>query len=197
MEKWFLDNKYKRIYDQLCERAINRIAVGYTEKHHVLPKSLGGTKGDNLVRLTGREHYIAHMCLMRCTVGAAKRKMVYAAGWMMWGRHHDFHISSRMYESMRRAMAQTTSEMNRGRIPTIATHGGYWQRKKGSHLSLETREKMIQAQRCRRQQEPVQVRQQIGDKLRGIVRSKETRQKMSDAQMGNTKRLGKKLEHHG
>jgi len=72
---------YKRIYEELIEyRKSNPITVGYREKHHIIPRSLGGTDDiQNLVSLTGREHYIAHLLLARfhkCI------KMTYAL-WMM------------------------------------------------------------------------------------------------------------------
>ena len=56
------NNKYQKWYDQLIGRARNRTIEGYVERHHIVPKSLGGTneKG-NLVALTAREHWIAHM----------------------------------------------------------------------------------------------------------------------------------------
>ena len=34
--------------------------------HHILPKSMGGTSKDNLIKLTYREHYIAHLILWKC-----------------------------------------------------------------------------------------------------------------------------------
>ena len=40
--------------------------IEYTEKHHIIPKCLGGTNiPDNIVILTGREHYIAHGILVK------------------------------------------------------------------------------------------------------------------------------------
>ena len=56
---------YYKIYNQLIERAKQRKSVeGYTEIHHIIPRSEGGTdKSDNLVKLTGREHFIAHKLL--------------------------------------------------------------------------------------------------------------------------------------
>lgn len=56
---------YYKIYNQLIERAKERKSVeGYTEIHHIIPRSEGGTdKSDNLVELTGREHFIAHKLL--------------------------------------------------------------------------------------------------------------------------------------
>ena len=56
---------YYKIYNQLIERAKQRKSVqGYTEIHHIIPKSEGGTNESfNLVELTGREHFIAHKLL--------------------------------------------------------------------------------------------------------------------------------------
>jgi hypothetical protein len=57
--------KYEKIYKQLIDkRKLNPIVKGYKERHHILPKSLGGldTK-ENIVTLTGREHWVAHLLL--------------------------------------------------------------------------------------------------------------------------------------
>ena len=51
----------------LIERAQERVLLkGYYEKHHILPKCMGGldTK-DNLVYLTAKEHFICHKLLVR------------------------------------------------------------------------------------------------------------------------------------
>jgi len=57
---------YGAIYDKLMGRARGRLRHGYMERHHVLPKCMGGTnRKDNLVYLTGREHFIAHKLLVR------------------------------------------------------------------------------------------------------------------------------------
>lgn len=62
----FKDNKYTKTYNEIIAKArLRRIQVGYTEKHHVIPKSLGGRNGHNLVRLTVREHFICHWLLIR------------------------------------------------------------------------------------------------------------------------------------
>lgn len=55
---------YKRIYNELIYRGKVRILEGYKEKHHILPKCLGGKDNkENLVELTAREHFIAHQLL--------------------------------------------------------------------------------------------------------------------------------------
>ena len=49
------------------------------ETHHILPKSLGGSDSpDNLVVLTPREHFFAHLLLTRINNGTNKAKMIHA-----------------------------------------------------------------------------------------------------------------------
>lgn len=53
---------YSKIYDDLINRAIPRgldksKVIGYYEKHHILPKCLGGKdESENYVLLTFKEH---------------------------------------------------------------------------------------------------------------------------------------------
>lgn len=59
---------YKKHYDLLIETRKNRILSDSLiyEKHHIIPKSLGGSnKRENLILLTPREHFIAHWLLWR------------------------------------------------------------------------------------------------------------------------------------
>ena len=101
---------YQKIYDQLIARAkTNRNLLEYTEKHHVIPKSLGGDdSADNLVILTAREHFMAHLLLARILGG----NMIHAAHMMSnMGRY-----SNRTYSSLRRQHADRMSELLTGRI---------------------------------------------------------------------------------
>jgi len=57
---------YQRIYDTIIGRGKNRILEGYKEKHHIVPRCLGGTDDTkNLVDLTAEEHYVAHQLLVK------------------------------------------------------------------------------------------------------------------------------------
>ena len=57
---------YTHVYSQLIQRALRREVAGYTEKHHIIPRCMGGTNAaENIVRLTAREHFIAHRLLTR------------------------------------------------------------------------------------------------------------------------------------
>jgi hypothetical protein len=57
---------YQRIYNQIIERAKSRQLSEYIEKHHIIPKCMGGSnKKENIVELTAREHFIVHWLLSR------------------------------------------------------------------------------------------------------------------------------------
>lgn len=58
---------YKAVYDKLMQKARSRGGVaGYSEKHHVVPRCLGGSNSkDNLVVLTAEEHFLAHQLLVK------------------------------------------------------------------------------------------------------------------------------------
>jgi len=53
-------------YNRLIDRARTRLLEGYCERHHIVPKCMDGTdESTNIVRLTAREHYIAHQLLVK------------------------------------------------------------------------------------------------------------------------------------
>jgi len=57
---------YEKIYANLINRAKNRELQGYVEKHHIVPKCLGGDDSvENLAILTPEEHYLAHQLLVK------------------------------------------------------------------------------------------------------------------------------------
>lgn len=58
---------YSKIYEQLVQKAKARNLQGiYVEKHHIVPKCLGGTDSiKNIVKLTAEEHFVAHQLLIR------------------------------------------------------------------------------------------------------------------------------------
>ena len=62
----FKDNKYTKCYFKLIETAKVRMLDGYTERHHIIPRCLGGSNDQtNLVDLTAREHFICHLLLTK------------------------------------------------------------------------------------------------------------------------------------
>lgn len=110
----FIENKYYKWYIELIEfrMAVKPHPNFYTETHHIIPKSMGGTnKHINLVKLTAREHFIAHLCLSRCTTGRARYKMVKAfqAMNMRSQSTHERYINSRIYEYIRNELSINAS----------------------------------------------------------------------------------------
>jgi hypothetical protein len=75
---------YEKIHDSLIQRAkirnwTRKSAPCYVEKHHIVPKSLGGTNTEeNLVFLTAKEHYLVHLLMTKFYTGDAHSKMLHA-----------------------------------------------------------------------------------------------------------------------
>lgn len=77
----FIDNKYRKWYMAIISKALRRNNVGYVEKHHIIPSSLGGTDDKtNLVKLTAREHFVCHLLLTKFTSGKELYTMRHAVG---------------------------------------------------------------------------------------------------------------------
>ena len=102
----FINNKYTTWYNSLINKAKDRIISGYTEKHHIIPSSLGGTTdNDNIVKLTAREHFICHLLLTKMTIGNARYKMNFALHMLSNANNIGngrYIPSSRMYDLARR-----------------------------------------------------------------------------------------------
>ena len=94
---------YQAHYDRLVQRARERVLDGYVERHHVLPKCMGGTDDtENIVQLTAAEHFVAHqlLCKMRPEVKGLAFAVV-----VMCGNPHGAR-SNKLYAWLRaRAMA--------------------------------------------------------------------------------------------
>lgn len=61
------------------KRAKGRKLTVYCERHHIKPRSFGGSdKPNNIVILTFREHFLAHWLLTKFVKGVEKRGMCYA-----------------------------------------------------------------------------------------------------------------------
>lgn len=66
----------------------------YYEKHHAMPKSMGGGKGENLILLTAKEHYVAHHLLWKI---CGNKEMALAFKKMKGNNR----INSKDYETMK------------------------------------------------------------------------------------------------
>lgn len=100
---------YKKIYNNLIEKAQNRILDSdtYFETHHIVPKCLGGTDDkDNLVKLTAEEHYLAHQLLIK--IHPSHNGLSYAAIRMTIGKNSN-RYNNKLYGWIRRKAAIDSS----------------------------------------------------------------------------------------
>lgn len=109
----FLQNKYTSWYFAIIDKAKERITEGYTEKHHIIPRTLGG-KNDksNIVVLTAREHFVCHLLLTKMLTDDNRHKMVYALHMLSNASnklHQRYIPSSKLYEYERKIFSETHS----------------------------------------------------------------------------------------
>jgi hypothetical protein len=95
-------NKYKNWYDRITSDAQSRTTTEYTETHHILPRSLGGTDDkSNLTKLTAREHFICHWLLIK----------IYPAGEEHWKMLNAFRMMRAENPRQQRYKAKITSRV--------------------------------------------------------------------------------------
>jgi hypothetical protein len=94
---------YLKVYCNLIRKTENRtLPNGYTEKHHIFPKSIYGNN-NRIVVLTAREHYIAHallerICIKRYGIENWKTKKMIYAFWAMNNQCQKRYKNSVLYE---------------------------------------------------------------------------------------------------
>lgn len=150
---------YTKVYNQLMERAKGRKPEkgGYYESHHIIPKCMGGSNDkDNKVKLTYREHFIAHWLLHReyptnKSLAAAFHIMAYGSSWRQARKEKgDFFPSSRQLEEAKMAKVmqrrgtkhsqETRRKMSERAKEFARKNGG--PANKGYKMSNEAKEKM-------------------------------------------------------
>jgi len=179
-----LTNKYSKTYFAITSNAKQRITEGYTELHHIVPQSMGGSNDkENLVELTAREHFICHWLLIKMTEGEDRSKMLYALNGMKaenrYQQRYHTQITARVYEKYRIEHAENHSKRMKGRPA--------WN--KGIKLEGEELEQHRERTRNRKI-DP--VKQALGQqkriqKILGQKRTDETKNLMSIAKKGKPK----------
>jgi hypothetical protein len=100
---------YSKHYDQLISRAKDRVLNEYYERHHIIPRCLGGSdEKSNFVKLTAREHFIAHLLLHKMHPNNGK---LLCAVVMMCCGQEERKVSNRLYGWMRSKHSAVMSEM--------------------------------------------------------------------------------------
>lgn len=124
---------YEKIYRDLISSRKNRqiLESEYYETHHIIPKALGGTNdASNLIKLTAREHFLAHWLLYRIhrTQATAFAFYIMAKG-IKSNKSNSFIFSSIAYSEAKKAKRKYVQILN-------SKH------KKGKQLSPKTKQKI-------------------------------------------------------
>jgi hypothetical protein len=171
---------YQRIHDAIIDRARNRKLQGYRERHHVIPRCLGGTDDkSNLVELTAREHFIVHKLLVE--IYPDVHKLVYAY-WMMCNNQgskkmsRNYKVSSRNYEYARKLFSETSSKYQLGKTLTD-------DHKKALSVAAKTRKTRTPIKHSD------ETKQKLSSIWKGTTRSAEDRKKISDGQRGKKHKI--------
>lgn len=144
---------YQKHYDRLIDRARYRIIEGYTERHHIIPKCMGGTNiPENIVKLTPEEHFVAHQLLIK--IFPEEMKLAFAAH-MMCKSPHNHRSNNKMYGWLRRRVMLACSQA---------------QRKKRKKETAPRKKRIITEEHKRN----------ISEGLRGRVHSEETKRKIKE-----------------
>lgn len=92
-------------------RGRDRILNSYGERHHVIPKCVGGNDlEDNIVKLTYREHFICHWLLIK--IYPENKKLLYAFTFMAYGKRNTLKLfvpSSRVLEKKKILLIESYS----------------------------------------------------------------------------------------
>jgi hypothetical protein len=192
----FLQNKYRKWYLELTSKSGRELSC-YTEKHHIIPKSLGGNDDkSNIVILTAKEHYIAHLLLTKITSGVNRHKMIHA--FIMMSQCKDpqqeriLKINSSLYNSLKEQSISLKkqfkhSEEAKNRIREYQTG-------KPKEKFSETHKKNLSESLkgntawnkgavglCSHSDE---TKKKMSDSHKGKIKSESTRQKLRDAHKG-------------
>ena len=188
---------YKKVYDALMEKRRSNPVPNdeYGERHHIVHRSEGGTDdAENLVRLTAREHYIAHLLLAKIYNDF---KMICALHMMRTMKNEttkrEFKVNSRLYNSLKIRRSKMMSERMKGHPVSEKTrllaaermrriNKGKTPWNKGKSQSDEVKAKLRKAN-LGKKRSPESI-EKFRKSMMGHAVSDETRRKLSEIHKG-------------
>lgn len=183
---------YKRVHDLIIEKAKTRVLEGYSELHHIIPKSMGGSnKKDNLVRLAAKEHFLIHRLL---TLIYPDSNSIAYAYWAMCGglknkyTKQRYSPSAKAYEDAKNKM----SEYNKKRL----TEYNIWNGKKHSEESKLKQSTSAKNRNINLENEKIR-RAGISKTMKELPRTEEWNRNISEAKKGSKNPMyGKTGKNH-
>jgi hypothetical protein len=177
-----MSNHHLDRYHNFIDSLRNQVVGGYCEKHHILPRSLGGSDdASNLILLTSRQHYLAHWMLWKAYGGAMAVAFDYMNGIKRYGKR----LPSRVVAALKADVSKRISE----RPVSEETRKKQSQAKLGKKLSAEHVEKVRLAVLGRKMgpefaAKVSEAKRGRGNGRNGCSMSEETKQRIGDAQRG-------------
>lgn len=111
---------YQSVYDKLVHNAKSRNQTfEYSERHHIVPKSMGGSDdSDNLVVLSGREHFIAHKLLAKIHGGPMAFSFMMMCNTSVnehgvtryYVKSYDYELAKKLYALSRKGVPMTDEQ---------------------------------------------------------------------------------------
>ena len=103
---------YQKIYESIITKAENRSLEDYKEKHHIIPKCLGGVNDKkNIAILTAKEHFICHRLLVEIYPTNNKLRFALWAMTTLRGKYlkRRYKPSARVYERLKKEFSKRNS----------------------------------------------------------------------------------------
>ena len=100
-------------YEEFIQNILNtrgRFACGeeYHERHHIVPRCMGGTNNENnLIDLYAKEHFEAHRLL--AVENPCNSNLVYAWNMMRNSKNKDYEITAEEYEEVKKVLSSAAS----------------------------------------------------------------------------------------
>ena len=166
----------------------SQVIDGYSEKHHIIPKSMGGTDArSNLIALTPRQHFVAHWMLWKAYGGSMGRAFFMMSNFGKYGK-----VNSRTYAMARADYSEQVSIQITGKVmPPISEETRQKMSKSavGRKVSDATKAKISAFQKgCKHDadfgRKVSEAKKGIATRGTGWQQSQETRNKIGQAQIG-------------
>lgn len=107
---------YQKHYNQLIQKAISHPYNGYTEIHHILPRCMGGDNSKtNLVKLSAKQHFVAHHLLFKIYGGSKLANAWYSMCRVGRGQEERL-VNARLFEWAKMKRSELLSIESRGEL---------------------------------------------------------------------------------
>lgn len=189
---------YQKIYNSLTSKDMQS---EYLETHHIIPRCMGGSDDpSNLVKLTAKAHFVAHMLL--CKIYPDNIKLKFALNCMARStKKQKRNLTASQYEIIKKENSIALSVLHSTRIRTEKEKQGISKALKGKKRSEETRKKCSEWQKGKSKQWQAgkkiseETKRKIGDANRGRKWTEEQRKNLSLVRKGKSGKFDRTEEY--